>query len=364
MTHVRIKGFKVFTDRYGKRRCYHRATGTPIDLEKFPFGSEAFLAECGRIAKPELKPTSGTWKALVTEFRASPSFCSLRPKTREFYEGALEWLRPIDDTFTAEFSRGLVVRIRDKALEKRGWHFANRVTTTISAVFSWAIDRGRANDNPASEIKRIPRPKNLDRANRPWTDRERYSVLMASPPHIRVPIGLMMFLGMDPIDAISVTKAQLQGSTLRYNRRKTGEETVRTLPSLLRVILRGHRHDAVTVAATAAGTPWTKSGLDSSWFKIKNRLVNEGKIAKGLTLKGLRHTHATILGEMGMDDRTIGDALAQSTEGMARWYSRDADRSKKLETVTHKYDAEERQRRKKLSNSSKKLSNPDLKKSR
>jgi hypothetical protein len=28
MTHVRVKGFKIFKDRHGRMRCYHRATGT------------------------------------------------------------------------------------------------------------------------------------------------------------------------------------------------------------------------------------------------------------------------------------------------------------------------------------------------
>lgn len=38
-----------------------------------------------------------------------------------------------------------------------------------------------------------------------------------------------------------------------------------------------------------------------------------GAASPGLTLKGLRHTVATILAEMGMDDRTIADMLGQRT---------------------------------------------------
>jgi len=39
MTHVRVKGFKIFKDRHGRMRCYHRATGHKIDLTKAPLGS-------------------------------------------------------------------------------------------------------------------------------------------------------------------------------------------------------------------------------------------------------------------------------------------------------------------------------------
>ena len=39
MTHVRVKGFKIFKDRHGRMRCYHRATGHKIDLTEAPLGS-------------------------------------------------------------------------------------------------------------------------------------------------------------------------------------------------------------------------------------------------------------------------------------------------------------------------------------
>ena len=49
MTTVRIKGFKIFKDRHGRMRCYHRETGQKIDLVKAPLGSAAFFTECEKI---------------------------------------------------------------------------------------------------------------------------------------------------------------------------------------------------------------------------------------------------------------------------------------------------------------------------
>jgi hypothetical protein len=51
MTFVRVKGFKIFADRLGKFRCYHRATNTPVDIEKNPIGLAGFIAECERITR-------------------------------------------------------------------------------------------------------------------------------------------------------------------------------------------------------------------------------------------------------------------------------------------------------------------------
>ena len=50
MTVIRVKGFKIFDDRHGRRRCYHRKTRIAIDLTKAPEGSAEFIAECARIS--------------------------------------------------------------------------------------------------------------------------------------------------------------------------------------------------------------------------------------------------------------------------------------------------------------------------
>ncbi|KAA6205829.1 MAG: hypothetical protein DU429_01155 [Candidatus Tokpelaia sp.] len=73
---------------------------------------------------------------------------------------------------------------------------------------------------------------------------------------------------------------------------------------------------------------WTTDGLNSNWQKIKKHLESGGKIGKKLTLKGLRHTGASILAEMGYDNRIIADMPGQRTIAMAQHYSRRANRSK------------------------------------
>jgi hypothetical protein len=51
VTIIRVKEFKIFPDRHGHLRCYHRKTGIPVDLKKAPIGSAEFLAECAKIGK-------------------------------------------------------------------------------------------------------------------------------------------------------------------------------------------------------------------------------------------------------------------------------------------------------------------------
>lgn len=69
-------------------------------------------------------------------------------------------------------------------------------------------------------------------------------------------------------------------------------------------------------------------------------------IGPGLTLKGLRHTVATILAEIdGIDERAIADVLCHKTVEMARHYSRHADKSLRIAGVVKKFDAEVNRRR-------------------
>lgn len=67
MTFVRVKGFKIFRDRHGKPRCYHRASGAAVDLAKHPIGSAGFLAERSRITaltdKGRCREARNTWAA-------------------------------------------------------------------------------------------------------------------------------------------------------------------------------------------------------------------------------------------------------------------------------------------------------------
>jgi hypothetical protein len=128
MSRIRVKGFKIFFDRHGKLRCYHRATKIAVDLEKAPLGSAHFFAECARIAALTTAmgaPKPGTLGLLISEYRANAAFTNLEPRTCQDYQRVLDYLKPIDNSALVNFNRALVVRIRDRAVEQHGRRFAN-----------------------------------------------------------------------------------------------------------------------------------------------------------------------------------------------------------------------------------------------
>jgi integrase len=341
MTVVRVKGFKIFDDRHGRRRCYHRKTGIAIDMVRYPEGSAEFLAECARIGaiSNATTPKPGTLGLLVEAYRGHASFLDLAPRTRSDYQTVFDYLKPIADTPLIKFDKPLVVRIRDKATTK-GRRQANYVKTVLSLLFAWGCERGFLATNPAAGIKSIRRKKGLPDANRPWADEERDAALTC-PAHMRPAIALMMFTGLGPKDALTLPRSFCKSNEIATRRSKTGEPVFWPCPAQLTAILAdAPRHDAITLCANSRGKPWTVSGFNSSWQKFRRQLERDGRVGPGLTLYGLRHTVGTILREMGFDERTIADALGQEGIEMARHYAKTADLKPKMRGVVTQFDVE------------------------
>jgi integrase len=352
MTYIKVRGFKIFTDRLGKPRCYHRASGLAIDLAKFPRGSSEFLAECARIEGlrgrgHDAKP--GTLGLLIERYRGHRAFLDLAPRTRSDYHRCLDYLKPLHDTPLARFNAPLVVKIRDKAADQLGRRWGNYVKTVLSVIFAWGHERGFMAANPAFRIKSTPKPRNAIGANRPWTDAERHAVAEALPAHMALPVALMMYCALDPQDALRLPKTAISDGRINTRRGKTAEPVWLPVPEpVAKALAAAPSHDAITLCANSWGRPWTVSGFRASWRPVRLKLLKEGKINPGLTLKGLRHTVATILAEMNCDDRTIADYLGQKTEAMARHYSKRANRTRKLEAVVKNFDREANRRRTKV----------------
>lgn len=331
MTRIRIKGFKIFDDRHGKTRCYHRATGHKIDLGKTPLGSAEFFVECARIAalaeaKREQDPRPGTLGGLVNAYFQTEHFGNLADATKRDYRKCADFLHPIRDTPVSAITTPLMSGIHDTAAAKIGWRRANMVRTFLSQVFRYAIPRGLIDRDFAAGVIPKPRPKDRPYANRPWTVQERAVVLDQAAPHVRVAIALIMNTGLDPSDALKLTRRQIDGNTIWGVRGKTGQEVAIPIgPTLQRALDAAPRHDAVTILATSMGKPWTYNGFSTVWHRFKKKLEADGEVQPGLTLKGLRHTVATTLREAGLEERQIADLLGQKTPSMARHYSRSAN---------------------------------------
>lgn len=347
MSIIRVKGFKIFKDRHGKPRCYHRATGHKIDLDAAPLGTAEFFAECERIralaeAMKAKEPKAGTLGGLIAAYYQTEHFRdTLSDRTRKDYRKVADYLAPIMDTPAHRLDTPLVSAIHDKAARKLGWRQANMLRTFLCEVFRYCIPKGLAVSNPAVAVIPKPRPKSLKRANRPWTIAELIFVIENAPPRVAATIALIAATGLDPTDALELQRSQIDNGTLRAKRGKTGRVVSLPITGRLRAALdAAPKHDAVTILATSKGKPWTYDGFATAWHRWKAKQAEADTIPSDLTLKGLRHTVGTILREGGMSLRQIADFLGQSEEAMAHWYSRDADLTERNRIAADVLDSE------------------------
>ncbi|OKP81159.1 site-specific recombinase [Ensifer adhaerens] len=347
-TVVRVKGLKrYFEPKTGKWYAYHRKSGRRLAAE---FGTPEFFAELAAIDAEtkgqEAKP--GTLAALIASYRGSAGFQSLKTRTKSDYQKVLEYLKPLGPSPLAELTQGWVARLRDKTFEKKKRKFTNYTLTVLSILFEHAIEQEMMTVNPVSKVKRVRKPTDSKEANRPWLDYERDAVAAALPAHMRLPVALMMYCGLDPQDALTLPRTAVSDGRLDTRRGKTGVPVWVPLPSPVIDALNAepkHHATTLTLCANSYGKPWTVSGFRASWRPVRQKLEAEGKVQPDLTLKGLRHTVATILREMGKDYSAIAEMLGQKTEAMAKHYSRRADMSKKMAETIGDFEAEVNRRK-------------------
>ena len=346
-------GWQIFRDKkppYGWR-AYRRKTKDKIDCAKFEPFTLAFDVEVHRINQlyQEQKAKAGTLGQLVTEYRRSPAFQKRARRTQADYQKVLDWLKSIESTPLIRFGPGLVSRIRDRAEEQRGFRFANYVRSVLSILFKFGMEREYMKSNPVAVVSMSERPRDLADANRPWTDDEREAVLAALPAHMTLPICLMMFYGLDPQDALALPKTAVSSAGIDTRRGKTRQELYLPIfDPVAEALEKAPRHNAITLCANSRGRPWSYNGFSTNWHRLKSKLEEAGAVQPGLTLKGLRHTVATILAEMGKDAGTIALVLGHATEAMAKHYSRRADRKQKTSAAVADFGEELNKRKTKV----------------
>ena len=151
------KGWQIFRDHDGDWRCYHRKTRAKIDCRKFVPYTLAFDMEIHRINElvEEKQAKPGTLGMLITRYRESVRFrAELAPRTRADYQKCFDYLQAIEDTPLDRFTPPLIAKIRDKALEKRKFRFANYVRSVLSVIFDWGIEYGYTKDNPSLLVEK------------------------------------------------------------------------------------------------------------------------------------------------------------------------------------------------------------------
>jgi integrase len=296
---------------------------------------------------------------LIAAYKISIEFQSLRPLTRKDYSRVCGWLSRYTDTPVADLDGGAIYRLRDQAFSDHKWRFANYIVQVIRLLLSWAKGRGLVKENPALGIKLLKRPANVERANRPWLDAERKTVLEAAAIELKVFIAIGMYTGLREADVCALTRQAFDGKRINTVASKNGERISISVHFRLREILdeaapiraarlarRARRYkrgrvDPPALAVTSRCQPWTPAGFRASFFKLIGRLEGKGKVDAGLTFHGLRHTLGKLIMEAGGSKEDVGMVLGDRSIAMAHFYSREHEKQTRVDLAVQRLEAVE-----------------------
>lgn len=342
---VRIRGVKRVRAATGRVYYYHRATKTRIEAKH---GTAAFAAEVARLngGGNRSRSNAGTFGALVTAYKSSPEFQQLAERTRSDYQRVFDWLKAIDAMPMFQLDGPALLQIRDRAFEQKKRRFANHVTQVLGTVLNWGRPRKMSDGNPLAGQRgiKIARPKELPRANRPWSDAEAEAVLDAATGGLKLGIALAVYAGMRGGDIVRVTWSIYDGQNLEWRQGKTGDEVWLPALSELRALLDGAERVAPTIVTSVYGRPLTEAGLRKAFRTLILRLQKRGKVAPGLTLHGRRHTLGDTLANLGADPRMIAAVLGHRHVSSSASYTAGADRKRAAAAAVHLLETERERR--------------------
>jgi integrase len=304
--------------------------------------SEAFRVEYARalasISPEREQPLIGrSVRALLRDFKGSPEWQDLAPKTRADYARVLDHLRPIGDFQADNMRRQHVIRIRNKITTNR--RTQDLFVAAVSRMFSIGMDLGFTDRNPAARIERLNEPASFE----PWplAARQKFEA-SAMPDWLRDAYMLGLWLGQREGDILRLARARFDGEGFMI--RQGRPEAKRG---------KGRKGPVVTLYVPAA-EPLRKYLASRTFFGLLFVADRDGQPIKADTLRktmrahldrlglsnlhfhGLRHTAATALAEAGSTSHEIMEITGHRTEQMVKTYTAKVQQRKLAVSATRK----------------------------
>ncbi len=348
MPEVKIKlpkGVSLDRDfRTREPRYYFRAPGkSKVRLRESP-GTKEFEDEvaCARLGVAYVKPGTveeppllvrkakeGTFEWLATEYKRrigekiNPGLYGRRARMfEEICDSKLGKTRRGDLPY-GEMLRRHVVEIRDELRDTPGAR--NHVIKTISALYSWAIEVGLAEINPASKIK----PLDVDKATHTWTVDEirQYESVHGPGTRARLMLHLAMYTGLRLADLSKIGRQHVRNGWLSIRPGKTRKSSgvnvdLPVLPAL-QATIDECKTGKMTFLITEFGKPFTANGLGN---KMRD-WCDEAQLFHCST-HGLRKAGATIAAENGATDEELMAIYGWVTKAQTTTYTKNANRKR------------------------------------
>jgi integrase len=251
----------------------------------------------------------------------------LRPRSYPDVERhLLKHSKPLHGLQLASITRRDIATVIAAVAENSGRTTGNRVRTSLSTFFTWAIREGLIEGNPVAHTNKAdekPRNRTLS------PEELRLIWLHAQNDHYGAIIKLLTLLGCRANEIAALCWNEVRGDTilLQASRTKGKREHEIFLPAIARDIL-----DAQPRRINADGSPrelifGNGSGPFSGWSKAKKKLDNRIAAATGKPLPGwrphdLRRSFSTHANELALAPPHVIEAcLGHIQQGVQRHYN-------------------------------------------
>jgi integrase len=206
---------------------------------------------------PQSSASGDDIAGLIAAWQRSPEWQKLGERSKEKYVCYLRHLRSVDHVRVQDIKRQFLLELRDAIAGSRGDGAARGFIQTVSAVLTWARDRGIIEHNPI-----LGGTKGLVRGSlRAWTAEEAETAMRDLPEHFRRAVVLALYSGQRRGDLCMMRWSQYDGQSIRLTQEKTGAAIVIPVHPRLKAELDAWsaNRTAVTILTNGAGLPWSPS---------------------------------------------------------------------------------------------------------
>lgn len=315
---------------------YHRASKTRLTGA---FGSPEFLE--AYIRAERLTPMgTETINDLIREYLGSPMFTKAKAeRTQAEYRRMLNHLdaefgdMPIK-ALESPRVRGVFISYQEKIFETTPREADNRLSV-LSAVFSYAVEKGRIDRNPIMGFRRLHKS---DRSDIIWTARDVARFMKNAPVELQRVLILALHTGQRYGDLIRLRWSDFDVDHLQLKQSKTGARVQIHCTSALRKMLATAPRTSPYILTRADGRPWFsdkddkqlakawRAHMETAGFYPKpfDELTAEEKRSH-LHFNDIRGTAVTLLAESGATVPQIvsitGHTLQSATRILERYLS-------------------------------------------
>lgn len=262
-----------------------------------------------------MKSKGQTVAAVTAAWQRSVEWRQLRAGTQTNYT---TYLGPLHTAMKhvqiTNIKRAHLLAIRDIVATERGHGAAINFCRTVSAFFSWALDRDLIDASPAMRLATRLRHGHLPA----WRDEQAQHAMRELPEPYRRAVVLGYYTGQRRGDLCAMRWSDYDGQIIRLTQEKTDEPLEIPVLPALKAELETWKTDRSTVTILAfMGKPWRPVFLSK---RLPDQLEKIG--LPRLNVHGLRRLTAIRLAEAGCSVHEIAAITGHRTLKMVQEYTR------------------------------------------